>query len=64
MPREHQHRRLGCLLKGLDAVRMLNSADPVITGLTDDSRQVRPGALFVAVRGRRVDGHRYVGQAV
>ncbi|MHC4481411.1 MAG: UDP-N-acetylmuramoyl-L-alanyl-D-glutamate--2,6-diaminopimelate ligase, partial [Planctomycetota bacterium] len=45
-------------------VRMLNSADPVITGLTDDSRQVRPGALFVAVRGRRGDGHRYVGQAV
>ena len=35
-----------------------------ITSLTDDSRQVRPGTLFVAVKGERVDGHTYVRQAV
>jgi UDP-N-acetylmuramoyl-tripeptide--D-alanyl-D-alanine ligase len=29
-----------------------------------DSRRVVPGALFVALRGERVDGHRYVGEAV
>jgi UDP-N-acetylmuramoyl-tripeptide--D-alanyl-D-alanine ligase len=29
-----------------------------------DSRQVVPGACFVALRGERVDGHRYVAEAV
>src|SRR4029453_9910447 len=32
----------------------------VITALTADSRTVIPGALFVALRGERVDGHDYV----
>ena len=36
----------------------------VITSLTDDSRRVEPGSLFVAVRGTHCDGHRYVEQAV
>ncbi len=35
-----------------------------VTSLTDDSRQITPGTLFVAVKGDRVDGHSYVRQAV
>ncbi|MBA2251653.1 MAG: UDP-N-acetylmuramoyl-L-alanyl-D-glutamate--2,6-diaminopimelate ligase, partial [Nitrospirales bacterium] len=35
-----------------------------VTSLTDDSRQIKPGTLFVAVKGERVDGHSYVRQAV
>jgi UDP-N-acetylmuramoyl-tripeptide--D-alanyl-D-alanine ligase len=35
----------------------------VITALTADSRTVIPGALFVALRGERVDGHDYVAAA-
>lgn len=31
--------------------------------LTDDSRQVRPGAVFVAVRGEKSDGHDFVTAA-
>ena len=38
--------------------------DVVITSLTDDSRRVRPGSLFVAVRGRNRDGHKFIEQAV
>ncbi len=38
-------------------------ADVKITSLTDDSRQVQRGGLFVAVRGARYDGHDYVGAA-
>ena len=29
-----------------------------------DSREVKPGDLFVAVRGTRVDGHAFIGQSV
>jgi UDP-N-acetylmuramoyl-L-alanyl-D-glutamate--2,6-diaminopimelate ligase len=35
-----------------------------LTGITDDSRRVENGNLFVAVRGLRVDGHAFVGQAI
>ncbi|HKN86931.1 MAG TPA: UDP-N-acetylmuramoyl-L-alanyl-D-glutamate--2,6-diaminopimelate ligase [Nitrospiraceae bacterium] len=35
-----------------------------ITSLADDSRQITPGTLFVAVKGERADGHAYVHQAV
>jgi UDP-N-acetylmuramoyl-L-alanyl-D-glutamate--2,6-diaminopimelate ligase len=34
-----------------------------ITGITDDSRAVRPGFLFVAVRGSERDGHDYLDAA-
>ena len=45
---------------------------PVVTGGTDpdilsvhyDSRSVRPGGLFVAVKGLESDGHRYIADAV
>ena len=44
----------------------------VVTGRTDvevggvsiDSRRVRPGDLFVAIRGQRFDGHQFVHNAV
>ena len=35
-----------------------------ITALTADSRQVIPGALFVALRGENYDGHDYIADAV
>src|SRR5678809_551600 len=38
--------------------------DQVVSSVTDDSRAVASGSLFVAVKGERVDGHRYVAQAI
>jgi UDP-N-acetylmuramoyl-L-alanyl-D-glutamate--2,6-diaminopimelate ligase len=35
-----------------------------VRGLTDDSRRVTAGSCFVAVRGLRADGHRFIPQAV
>ena len=40
------------------------AGDAVITSVTADSRQVREGSMFVAVRGVAVDGHRFLPQAV
>jgi UDP-N-acetylmuramoyl-L-alanyl-D-glutamate--2,6-diaminopimelate ligase len=36
----------------------------VVSGVFDDSRQVRPGGLFVAIPGTTVDGRRFVGDAL
>ena len=35
-----------------------------ITGVCYDSRKVKPGDLFVAVRGYESDGHRFIPMAV
>jgi len=35
-----------------------------VTGLAQDSRQVKPGDLFVAMPGTRVDGIQFVGEAI
>ncbi len=40
------------------------AGDVAVTGVVVDSRAVRPGALFVAVRGSGVDGHRFLPDAV
>ena len=41
-----------------------NAPGAVVTGFATDSRGVVPGDLFLAIRGEKVDGHAYVGQAV
>jgi UDP-N-acetylmuramoyl-L-alanyl-D-glutamate--2,6-diaminopimelate ligase len=38
--------------------------DPRVAALTSDSREVTPGALFVAVPGLQVDGHDFIPQAL
>ena len=40
------------------------SADPVITGVTADSRKVAPGSLFVALPGTAADGRAFIPQAL
>lgn len=38
--------------------------DRSITSVTHDSRRVREGSLFVAVRGEACDGHRFIPEAI
>jgi UDP-N-acetylmuramoyl-tripeptide--D-alanyl-D-alanine ligase len=40
------------------------SDDSVVNGLAIDSREITPGAVFVAFVGRTVDGHDFVGDAL
>ncbi len=60
---------LGALLQGFDGVRPARDRDAAFAGVVvnevrDDSRQVRPGDLFVAVPGAAADGRRFVADAV
>ena len=55
---------LSSLLRALPAYQIQNSRDVDITLITADSRQVIPGALFVAYPGVNVDGARFVPDAI
>ena len=43
---------------------VLHGASVAFSGVTTDSRAVDAGDLFIALRGERFDGHRYVGEAL
>ncbi|MBF0261163.1 MAG: UDP-N-acetylmuramoyl-tripeptide--D-alanyl-D-alanine ligase [Magnetococcales bacterium] len=40
------------------------SEDPELTGITTDSRKVRPGELFAALAGPNFDGHDFIDVAI
>ena len=46
------------------STRLVGPREKMVTSITADSRQARPGALFVALRGEHTDGHRFIGDAL
>lgn len=55
---------ISALVAALDTASIDGSTSDVATAICQDSRQVRPGAVFVAVPGGRTDGHAHVARAV
>ena len=52
-------------LQLLDGAEVLaQSGNPGISGLEYDSRQVKPGCVFVAMRGDTTDGNTYIDKAI
>jgi UDP-N-acetylmuramoyl-L-alanyl-D-glutamate--2,6-diaminopimelate ligase len=54
---------LETLARVLGGARIVGDIDRVAIGIAHDSRAVRPGTLFVALRGAHVDGHTFVEAA-
>ncbi|MGA6980162.1 MAG: Mur ligase domain-containing protein, partial [Candidatus Sulfotelmatobacter sp.] len=49
----------------LDGAEVLaQSGDPGVSGVEYDSRRVKPGCVFVAMRGESSDGNRFIDQAI
>ena len=61
------HADVATIANALDEAQLLleqHGAHPAtVSGITDDSRRVTPGSLFVAVRGTERDGHDYLDAA-
>ena len=57
-------KQLNELLKNTAVGELLGDAATGIAGLTYDSRAVRPGDCFFAVRGTQCDGHAFIAGAV
>ena len=52
------------ILKNVRPLAIVGNADTDIAGVKIDSRQVKPGYLFVAMKGTQVDGHQFIARAV
>lgn len=52
------------MIRGLSITDRRGRFDIDATGLTSDSRKVKPGDVFVAVRGISTDGHKFVKDAL
>jgi UDP-N-acetylmuramoyl-L-alanyl-D-glutamate--2,6-diaminopimelate ligase len=52
------------LLYGVSLVSIQGDRDLEVEGISFDSRKVKKGFLFVAIKGLTVDGHDYVDQAI
>ena len=52
------------LIKNVNPVNVAGPTDIEITGINIDSRRIKDGHLFVAMRGTQVDGHKFIPKAV
>jgi UDP-N-acetylmuramoyl-L-alanyl-D-glutamate--2,6-diaminopimelate ligase len=52
------------VLKGVPVLEIRGSADGEVAQVCCDSRRVRPGNLFVALKGEKADGHDFIGEVV
>lgn len=56
--------KLSQLYKAFDGADKPFRGDPEVTGITLDSRRVRPGYIFIALPGSGTDGFKFVSDAV
>ncbi len=56
--------KLSELLKDIQPLSIVGNADVDVTGVNIDSRRVKDGHLFVAMKGTQVDGHKFIPKAI
>ena len=52
------------ILSGLEGLKVKGDLTIDITNVESDSRNIKKGGLFVAIKGFDVDGHEYIKQAI
>ena len=55
---------LKSILSGIEGLKAKGTLDMEIMGVAHDSRKVKEGYVFIAVKGYDVDGHNYIHQAI
>ena len=55
---------LKAILNGIEGLKAKGDLEADIKGVAHDSRKVKSGYMFVAVKGFETDGHKYIKQAI
>ena len=56
--------KLSDLLKTVKLLTISGKTDIEIAGINIDSRKIKDGHLFVAIKGTQTDGHRFIPKAI
>ena len=56
--------KLNEVLKNITPIKIVGNDNVEITGVNIDSRRIKAGHLFVAIRGTQVDGHQFINKAI
>ena len=56
--------KLNEVLKNIHPIKIVGDAEVEITGVNIDSRRIKAGHLFIAMKGTQVDGHQFIGKAI
>ena len=56
--------KLNEVLKNITPIKIVGNDNVEITGVNIDSRRIKAGHLFVAIRGTQVDGHQFIHKAI
>lgn len=56
--------KLNSVLKNLDSYKIFGDENVSVKGIADDSRKVKKGYLFVAIKGDHTDSHDFIDQTI
>lgn len=56
--------KLNELIKSLTILKSVNEKELDVSGISYHSQKVSPGHIFVCIRGYKMDGHKYLSEAV
>lgn len=55
---------LKSILSGIEGLKAKGNLDMEVAGIEHDSRKIKEGYVFVAIKGYELDGHKYIKQAI
>lgn len=56
--------KINKLISNIEMVGSIIKSDCEVTSISIDSREVKPGSLFIAIKGFASDGHQYIQQSI
>ena len=56
--------KLNEVLKNITPIKIVGNDNVEITGVNIDSRRIKAGHLFVAIKGTQVDGHQFIDKVI
>ena len=52
------------LLQGIEGIKAKGDLEVDVKDITNDSRNVKKGSMFIAIKGFETDGHRFISEVI